>query len=113
MQMINWVRVNELRDEIGSEDFDEVAEMFLEEVDEVIERLRTTPDSTKYEQDLHFIKGSAMNLGFQTLGDLCQTGEKQAAIGETDGVDLGAIFAAYDNSKSEFAAQQASYRSAA
>ena len=33
--MISWERVNELRDEVGQEDFLEVVEIFLEEVDEV------------------------------------------------------------------------------
>ena len=35
--MIDWSRVNELRDEVGAEDFEEVVELFLEEVEEVIE----------------------------------------------------------------------------
>ena len=55
--MISWERVNELRNEIGAEDFQEVVELFLEEVEEVIERLRQTPDPTSYEADLHFLKG--------------------------------------------------------
>ena len=39
--MIDWTRVSELRDEVGAEDFDEVVELFLEEVDEAIKILRT------------------------------------------------------------------------
>lgn len=42
--MINWKRVNELRDEIGPEDFAEVVELFLEEVEQVIDKLREAPD---------------------------------------------------------------------
>ena len=30
--MIDWQRVNELRDEVGAEDFEEVVDLFLEEV---------------------------------------------------------------------------------
>ena len=33
--MIDWKRVRELRDEIGEEDFSEVVDLFLEEVEEV------------------------------------------------------------------------------
>ena len=38
--MIHWPRVVELRDEVGPEDFDEVVDLFIEEVQEVIERLQ-------------------------------------------------------------------------
>ena len=32
--MIDWNRVAALREEVGAEDFDEVVELFLQEVDE-------------------------------------------------------------------------------
>ncbi|WP_442970022.1 hypothetical protein [Roseovarius sp. ZX-A-9] len=38
--MIDWSRVAELRSEIGAEDFDEVVELFLEEVEAEISVLR-------------------------------------------------------------------------
>ena len=41
--MIDWTRVDELRNEVGNDDFLEVAELFLEEVDEVISRLTDAP----------------------------------------------------------------------
>jgi HPt (histidine-containing phosphotransfer) domain-containing protein len=100
--MIDWNRVAELKEEVGVEDFDEVIELFLEEVDEVIERLTSHPDLTKLEEDLHFIKGSALNLGFDMLGKLCQTGEKAAANGQSASVDVGQIVTAYRNSIEEF-----------
>ena len=43
-EMIDWARVSELRDEVGAEDFDEVVELFLEEVDEAIAALRDLTD---------------------------------------------------------------------
>jgi HPt (histidine-containing phosphotransfer) domain-containing protein len=36
------------------------------------------------ESDLHFLKGSALNLGFSDLASLCQTEERRAAQGATD-----------------------------
>ena len=36
--MIDWARVAEFYDEVGAEDFDEVVELFLEEVVEAMER---------------------------------------------------------------------------
>ncbi len=102
--MIDWNRVNELKDEIGEDDFAEVAEMFIAEVEEVIDRLKAAPDPALFEADLHFIKSSALNLGFAELSALCQTGERQAATGEADNVNLGPIFASYHASKDAFLA---------
>ncbi len=103
--MIDWARVAELRDEVGEDALDEVVEMFLEEVEEVVARLKAAPDPANYEEDLHFLKGSALNLGFRAFSDLCQAGEKSAAAGQAESVDLTIIFRAYDNSKAEFTAK--------
>ncbi len=103
--MIDWSRVRELKDDIGEEDFGEVAEMFIAEVEEVIERLKATPDPARFEEDLHFIKSSALNLGFADLSALCQAGERQAAAGHTGDIDLAPVFASYTASKAAFLAQ--------
>ncbi|MEJ1991685.1 MAG: Hpt domain-containing protein [Maritimibacter sp.] len=100
--MIDWDRVQELKDEIGEEDFAEVAEIFIAEVEEVIDRLKASPDPAKYEEDLHFLKSSSLNLGFSHLASLCQTGERAAASGNADSVDLAPVFASYEASKSAF-----------
>jgi histidine phosphotransfer protein HptB len=100
--MICWERVNELRDEVGAEDFLEVVEIFLEEVEEVIVRLRNAPNPADLEADLHFLKGSALNLGFQTLGNLCGDGEKDARNNDTGNVDLATVIDIYERSKREF-----------
>ncbi len=102
--MILWSRVNELREEVGSDDFQEVIDLFIDEVEEVIDRLRADTDRSQLEQDLHFLKGSALNLGFATFSDLCQTGERQSAEGKADSVDLAAIIDGYDQSKAAFLA---------
>lgn len=106
--MIDWTRVRELKDEIGEEDFTEVAEMFVGEVEEVIERLKTAPDPALYEADLHFLKSSALNLGFADLAHLCQAGERQAAAGDAGSVDLTTVFASYAVSKTAFLAGEPS-----
>ncbi len=103
--MIHWARVNELRDEVGAEDFDEVVELFLEEVEEVIERLRQNADLAQLEQDLHFLKGSALSLGFAAFSDLCQDGERKSANGQASSVDLVAIVSGFSRSKDVFIAQ--------
>lgn len=65
--LINWTRVHELREEIGDDSFDEVVTLFLDESDSVIARggAGFTPD------DLHFLRGAALNLGFAELAAAC------------------------------------------
>lgn len=100
--MINWKRVDELRDEIGPDDFQEVVDLFLEEVEEVIQRLKSGPDPASLGEELHFLKGSVMNLGFCELGTICAAGEKQAAEGKAEHVDIAGIVKFYDASIAEF-----------
>ena len=99
--MINWDRVTELRDEIGGEDFAEVVTLFLEEADEVALRLPDCTNAKPLENALHFLKGSALNLGFSDLASLCQEGERIAASGSAD-FDVARVVACYDASKTAF-----------
>ncbi len=97
--MIDWKRVKDLRDEIGEDDFLEVVAMFLEETDEVVAQLETAPQVASIEGRLHFLKGSALNIGLAELADLCQIGEKTAAMGDAVSVDIDPIIASYKLSK--------------
>lgn len=102
--MINWERVEELKTDVGEEEFPEVVELFLDEVDEVIGRLRDTakagPRAEVSEEDMHFLKGSALNLGLDAFAGLCSQAEKAAAAaGGRAPVDLGAILDAYAASR--------------
>ena len=100
--MINWPRVNQLRDEVGRDEFDEVVEIFLDEVQDVMVRLRQDTERQDLEQNLHFLKGSALSLGFDSFSRLCQDGERRAAAGAAAEVDIDAILAAYDESLALF-----------
>ncbi len=99
--MIDWDRVKELRAEIGADDFAEVAAMFLEEADEAVARLKPGLTAKAMEADLHFLKGAALNLGFDALSGLCQDGERRAAGGDIS-VDLAAVCDTYFASKAAF-----------
>lgn len=99
--MIDWPRVSELREEVGPDDFGEVVEIFLEEVEGVIAKL-AGGDHAQLEQDLHFLKGSAMNLGFDEFSALCLDGERRAAEGDAGSVDVAAVIASYQASKTSF-----------
>ena len=105
--MIDWDRVSELRSEIGDDGFDEVVELFLDEVEAVVMRLKSAPDPATYEEDLHFLKGSAWNLGFADFGALCQDGERKAAQGRQSEIDIGAVLDCYGRSKTQFMADVA------
>lgn len=101
--MIDWDRVNELRSEIGADDFDEVVALFLEEADEVIARISGEAGARLLEADLHSLKGAALNLGFEEFAALCQDGERRAAAGSAD-VDLDQVCRIYAASKQNFEA---------
>jgi HPt (histidine-containing phosphotransfer) domain-containing protein len=107
--MIDWGRIADLRSEIGPEDFEEVVNLFLDEADEVVARLGKAlctpgPGNALLRDDLHFLKGAALNLGFRALADLCQTGERQAAPLEE--ADIAQIIAVYGASRRAFIARE-------
>ena len=101
-RMINWKRVSDLHGEIGDPDFEEVVELFLEEVEGLLARLRTDPKPELFEEDLHFLKGCSANLGFRALAGMCLAGETTAASGAPESVDLAPIFDCYEQSKAAF-----------
>lgn len=100
--MIDWSRADQLREEVGEEAFLEVAEIFIEEVDEVIQRLKTNVVAAEFQADMHFLKGSALNLGFSAFADLCETGESGGEMLARDGVFLPQLFDVYEESRAAF-----------
>lgn len=102
--MIDWNRISELQSDIGADEFDEIVGLFLEEVETEIASLRNGSDRSKLEAQLHFLKGSALNLGFSGFARLCQSGETAAAQGRSDHVDLHEIITIYEQSRAAFVA---------
>ncbi|MCE8005494.1 MAG: Hpt domain-containing protein [Aestuariivita sp.] len=100
--MIDWDRVNSLRNDIGAEAFDEVVEIFLEEVQEIIDKLRDAPVIADLEHDLHSLKNGALNLGFADLSSLCLKGEREAAAGQADQFDLTQVVRLFDTARAQF-----------
>lgn len=97
--MIDWARVNDLRSEIGEDDFLEVVAMFLEEADEAVGRLTGPPNLLQVENQLHFLKGAALSLGLTDLAAVCQAGERSAALGNAGIVDLAQVAQIYRTSR--------------
>ena len=73
--LVNKDRLEALREEIGADGFEEVVSLFLQESAEVVERLGGQRPGDLSAEDLHFLKGSALTLGFDDLADLCRRAE--------------------------------------
>lgn len=100
--MLDWARIENLREEVGEDDFLEVVELFLEEVEGVIDGLRTAEGPQALAADLHFLKGSALNLGFDAVAALCDRGHRALAGHPGSEVDLAEIGRVYAQSKDAF-----------
>lgn len=80
MATIDWTHVTLLRDEMG-DDFDDLLQVFLNEVDEGLSRLEEAPVGPDLADALHFLKGSALNLGLSSFASLCSDNEQLARCG--------------------------------
>lgn len=100
--MIDWSCVFALRDDIGADGFDEVIEIFLDEADGVIDKLKERPSDADLEFDLHALKNGALTLGFDDLSQLCQHAERLAASGQAAHIDISNVIAVYDRMRAEF-----------
>ena len=97
--MIDWKRVAELREEIGADGFVEVADMFLDEAEGAVCALMAGLAPDEVEGQLHFLKGSALNLGLSDLAAICQEGERRAAAGQGATVDTAQVAAIWRASR--------------
>lgn len=95
--MIDWDKVSELLAEIGPADMAEVVALFLDDTDAAVRALAPDWD---LEAQLHYLKGSAMTMGFAAFRDLCAAGEAAASRGAV--VDIAAVKAAYADARAAF-----------
>jgi HPt (histidine-containing phosphotransfer) domain-containing protein len=101
--MIDWSRVSELIEEIGAEDFGEIVELFLMEVETAIEALEgAVGNASATEEQMHFLKGAALNLGFESLAQICLKGEKAAATGAPDTISPQEVRDTFTMSRDQF-----------
>lgn len=94
--MIDWNRIEELRRDFGEEDFVEIVDEFFDEVQEKLASLDNV-SGEELANDLHFLKGSAANLGFQALWLACGLAEQEPSSERTD--EIRKLF---EVSKAEF-----------
>lgn len=98
--MLNISRVSELKAEIGEEDFAEIVGLFCEEVEELLDELPGASPST-LPKKLHSLKGSALNIGFDAVGELCRITEARLRTDPAVQPDFAAIRTAYAASKAD------------
>lgn len=98
--MLNAERIAELLAEVGEDDFYEVVGLFCDEVEEVLDQLDAGPRDTLADQ-LHFLKGSAFNIGLDAVGTLCAAEEKRLKEDPSTKLDILGIRAAYRSAKSK------------
>jgi len=94
--VIDWERIEQLERDFGTECLTEVIHMFFSEAEEVIAPLRRGDARRDLRSDMHFLKGSALNLGFRQLASLCSEAEQLAARGRRSEVGIAEILGAYD-----------------
>ena len=72
---IDWSRTEELRSDVGEDDFIEIAGLFLAELAEMSENLPGIEGPSALSAAFHSLKGAALNLGFENVARLAATGE--------------------------------------
>lgn len=110
---MDWHRLDELRDEVGADALGEVLALFLEETDDMAMRLAGGGDPATLAEDLHFMKGAALNLGFAALAEACRDGETVLRSDGPHAVDIDAILDSYATAKAELHAREQALSGAA
>lgn len=96
--MLDWNRINELRGEVGDDEFQLILELFLDEVEGTMMRL-SPADPQRLETHLHFLKGCAWNLGFADFGNLCDEAERRVAGNRAAVISIEPLLNSYSASK--------------
>jgi HPt (histidine-containing phosphotransfer) domain-containing protein len=97
--VISTARLDELKSEVGADDFAEIVSLFIAESDGIVGRLGGASTAAEAEELLHALKGSALNLGFDDLAALCREGEGREAGSAGWRTRVDRIVAVYEASK--------------
>ena len=87
--MIDWTRLDELRDDLGAETLVDLVDVFLAESDEIAERMDAAEPAGVLADRFHALKGAAANLGLSHVATLCNAAEDAARSSGAAGGDLG------------------------
>lgn len=95
--MIDWARAQELAEQLGPDDLEAVVGLFLEEVSEVLASRKADPVAPGFAEDMHFLRGSALSLGFAGFAAICaelEAAPPPAALAASATARLDAAFKA-------------------
>ncbi len=96
--MIDWVRVRELHDDVGNDEFHAVVELFLDEIESIMMDLGPA-EGARQACGFHFMTGCARYLGFVAFGLLCESCEAEARAQSLGRAALDRVLAVYASSK--------------
>lgn len=96
--MLDWTHIIRLRQEVGEDSFAEIVDLFFTEVNDVFDRLRRQGAT---HTDMHFLKGSAANLGFAEFSKRCQIAEHMLLSNEGE-PDIQSVFDSFEASCKSF-----------
>ncbi len=103
LPLVDRARLEELVADIGEEALPEIVEMFVAEVEESLAALRREErqEAGRIAAEAHFIKGSALNLGFAALAEVCGKIERLAATAPETPVVTARIVTLFERSRAE------------
>lgn len=97
--MIDTTRLDQLADEIGRESLAEIVDVFMSEMDETVEKLPEVDSAQAYAAQLHFLKGSALNLGLTAIAVACDEERGAIMTGAERSQNVTQIKALYEKSR--------------
>lgn len=112
--MIDWEQIRQLEEDMGAEDLGDIVEVFLSEVEAALSDVARNPPTEPEDMAarMHFLKGSAYNLGFEAFGSYCAKAEEAAHAGNTSEVSVTKARRLYSESKEIFLREFSRYSSA-
>lgn len=107
--MIDWNRIDALREEVGADALPEIVALFLDETGEAVDGLRAIAAGARSAEPLagmsarmHFLSGSAGQLGLTRMQALAATAEAAALEGQV--IDPAPVIDAFDVARVELLA---------
>ncbi|MEH6674258.1 Hpt domain-containing protein [Sulfitobacter sp.] len=100
--MIDWEQISVLKEAVGPSAFEEIIVVFFLEVEEAKSKLRDSRATKTIRDTLHFVKGSALSLGFIEFSEHCLRAEKELALGKSMQPLIEDLFTIYEKSKLQF-----------
>tara|TARA_R110000787_G_scaffold40444_2_gene100521 strand:- start:9563 stop:9934 length:372 start_codon:yes stop_codon:yes gene_type:complete len=101
-KMIDWAYVNGLRAGIGKDSFNEIVQVFFDETEDTLKRLEDAHRPIDITEELHFLQGSALNMGFVGFSAECRKSHDMSTDNADDMRHTAGLLATYGKSKTLF-----------